>query len=464
MEGIGENGAARKKRAEYNVALAAGGVGVAVGIAVSVLASGQGRVALIALVAFALVIGGMIKSRILVAGVDWLGPPVLLAAVAGLYYLVRPVGLLMGLESVVGARVDIAVGVALGVASVVGFWVGYLLPAGEDWGASLPWPDGEWSASKLRVAVWGVWAAGVVCWSAMIYKSGGIVTRLGTYGSGSATGLGVLVVGSAALLGVAVVAAWLGYAKGLFGRRGLVIIAASSGLLLALHGQRGALLVALAMTVVVYHYLVRRLRGREVAVLGAAILLAIVVLGLPRLRVLHTEELAFRASDYARIGGWLLLRNLTSFDALLLTVEKVPREVNYQWGRSYVDAVAMVVPRQIYKKKPERNLFNRVLRKNDVGSMAMPLPAEGYLNFGLAGLLLEAVLLGIIYRMLYAYRARHQTNAAAILAYALGVAFFVFIWRGGLLGGHLGLLGAYAVLLAAVVLGCGGPRWLVGRK
>ncbi len=85
----------------------------------------------------------------------------------------------------------------------------------------------------------------------------------------------------------------------------------------------------------------------------------------------------------------------------------------------------------------------------------MPLPAEGYLNFGLAGLLVEAVLLGIIYRTLYAYRARHQTNAAAVLAYALGVAFFVLVWRGGLLGGHLGLLGAYAVLLAAVVLGCG---------
>ena len=50
------------------------------------------------------------------------------------------------------------------------------------------------------MAVWGLWVAGVVCWSIMIYKSGGIATRLGTYGAGGAEGLGVLVVGSAALL------------------------------------------------------------------------------------------------------------------------------------------------------------------------------------------------------------------------------------------------------------------------
>ena len=150
------------------------------------------------------------------------------------------------------------------------------------------------------------------------------------------------------------------------------------------------------------------------------------------------------------MGGWLLLRNLTSFDALLLTIDKVPREVGYQWGRSYADALVMMVPRAVLANKPERNLFNRLLRPEESGWMAMSLPAEGYLNFGLAGLLLEAVALGIIYRALYTYRQRKEGNEGALLAYALGVACFGLAWRGGLLGGQVGLLLSYVMLLGVL--------------
>ncbi len=416
---------------------------------------------LVGVVVLALLVIGMLRARVLAAGIDWLAPPVLFAAVVGLYYLARPAGLLAGVAAVGGDKADMDVAMALVFAAAAGFWVGYLLRVGEAWGGSMAWPARGWAKRRVAVAVWVCWGAGAICWAGMMYGSGGVVARLTTYGGGTAAGLGVLVVASAALLGVALVVGWTGYLKGLVGRKAVVVLVVTCVGMLALHGQRGALLVPLLAGATVYHYLVRRLRGRQIVLLGLAALLALMVLGLPRLRLVRTEGLAIRAGDYARIAGWLVLRNLTAIDALMLTAAKVPEEIGYQWGRSYVDAVAMLVPRWMYTDKPQRNLFNRLLREGRAGSMAMSLPAEGLLNFGLGGLLIEAVVLGIVCRALYSYRARHPRNEVAVLSYALGVAFFGLIWRGGLLGGHLGLLLGYGVLLGAVAVFCGGTRWTI---
>ncbi len=438
------------------MALRISAIGTVVGIGVAVLASGGGQGELLGLAGLVLLISGLLGVRVRMRGLDWLAPPMLLTVVVGLYYVARPLGLLGGLLPLAGTNADMGAALALVYVMVVSFWIGYGLPVGEAISVSAPWLAGRWSARRLRLAIWGWWGVGLLCWAAMIYKSGGVLVRLTMYGGGSAAGLGVLVVASAALLGAALVVGWLGYLKGLIGRGELAVLAVGCAGPLALHGQRAALLVPLIMAAAIYHYVVRRLRAREIMLAGLVGVVLVVVLGLPRLRFMRTEGLTVRAADYARIGGWLVIRNLTAFDALMLAVGKVPRETGYQWGRSYVDAVAMLVPRQIYKDKPRRNLFNRLLRKEQAGSMAMSLPGEGYLNFGLSGLVLEAVLLGIIYRALYAYRGRHRDSEAAILAYAIGVAFFGLICRGGLLGGHLGLLGAYMILLLAATVGCGG--------
>ena len=431
------------------------------GLVVGVVAARGSGIELLGLIVVALIAIGTLRIRTVVGGMDWLGPPALLAVIVALYNLVKPAALLAGVAPLAGDVVDMGTAMLLVLTAVAAFWTGYLLPVGKAWGASMPWSARGWSRSRVKVVVWGCWVVGSILWAGMIYKSGGVVARLTTYGGGSAAGLGVLVASSAALLGVALVTGWLGYLKGLVSRKAMVALVGTGGIMLALHGQRGALLVPLLVGVAVYHYLVRRLQGRQIILLGVAALALLAVLALPRLQLVRAQGLAIRASDYVRIGGWLVLRNLTSLDALMLTVAKVPQEIDYQWGRSYVDAVVMLVPRWLYEEKPQRNLFNRLLREGRGSWMAMPLPAEGLLNFGLAGVLLEAVFLGIVYRALYAYRARHPHNEGAILAYGLGVAFFGLIWRGGLLGGHLALLLPYGVLLGGVGVVCGGSRWWV---
>jgi len=441
-----------------------GAAGVGVGIGVGVRPAGIEAGWIVGLVGLGLFTVSMIMGLGRVIQRDWLAPAALFAVVFGMYFVLRPAVLLAGIEPVATGRQGIWVAIVLGFVVVAGFWVGYLLPVGEAMARGLPWAGRAWPKQRARMAVWVSWGLGLVGWGGMIYQSGGVVARLSGYGQGVGRGLGVVVVASAVLLGMAMTAGWLGYFKGQLSRGEIAVVTVSSASMLAVHGQRAALLVPLLMIMTVYHYAVRHLRGRDIVLIGLVGVLIVGLLGMPRLRFVGNEQVALGLGDYAKITGWLVARNLTAFDALMLVAQRVPGEVGYQWGRSYVDAIKMVVPRWLYAEKPERNLFNRLLRPGKSGSMALSLPAEGYLNFGVAGLLAETLVLGVAYRTAYSYRQRHPRSAPAILAYALAVPVFGLLWRGGLMGGGLGHLIGYGVVALGIVLFCSGPKWRVAKS
>lgn len=441
--------------------IVAGGVGV--GIAVAARPAGIEVDWIVGLVGLSLFAASMIVGRGAVIRRDWLAPAALFGVVFGVYFVVRPAVLLAGLEPVAAGRQEIWTAIVLGFVVVAGFWMGYLLPLGEAMARGLPWASRSWPKQRARMAVWLTWGLGLVSWVVLTQESGGMLVRISSYGQGVGRGLGVVVVASAVFLGMAMAAGWLSYFKGQLSRVEIAVITASSAGMLAVHGQRAVLLVPLLMIVTVYHYSVRRLRGREILLLGLAGLLIVGVLGMPRLQFVGGEQVTLGLGDYAKITGWLIARNLTAFDSLMLVAQRVPGEVGYQWGRSYVDAIKMIVPRWLYAEKPQRNLFNRVLRPGRSGSMALSLPAEGYLNFGLAGLLAETLVLGIAYRTAYSYRQRHPESEPAILGYALAVPVFGLLWRGGLMGGGLGHLIGYGAVAIGIVLFCSGPKWMVAK-
>jgi len=462
VKAAAEAGAARWTDGPWQRAvIVAGGVGVGVGVAARPAGIEAGWI--VGLVALGLLAVSMMMGRAAVFRGDWLAPWVLFGVVFGVYFVLRPAVLLAGLEPVATDRQGIGAAIVWGFVVLAGFWMGYLLPLGEAVARGLPWASRGWPKQRARTAVWLSWGLGVASWGVMICHSGGVVARMSAYGQGVGRGLGVVVVASAVFLGMAIAVGWLSYFKGRLSRVEIAAITVSGAGMLAVHGQRAALLIPLLMIVAIYHYSVRRLRGREVALVGLTGVLIIGVLGMPRLQFAGSEQVALGIGDYAKITGWLIARNLTAFDSLMLVAQRIPGEVGYQWGRSYADALGMVVPRWLYAKKPERNLFNRVLRPGSSGSMASSLPAEGYLNFGLAGLLAETLVLGIAYRAAYSYRQRHPGSEPAIFGYALAVPVFGLVWRGGLMGGGLGHLIGYATVAIGIVLFCSGPRWVVAK-
>jgi len=455
--------AAQRQNQKWQMILIGMG-GVAVGVAVAARPGGVEGDYIAAVVGLGLFAASMIVREGVAIRHDWLSPTALFAVVFGLYFVVRPALLIAGLEPVAARRPEMLGRIIFGFLVAAGFWVGYLLPLGEAMASALPWASRPWPGQRARMVVWLSWSVGLISWLVMMQQSGGVAARISGYGQGIGRGLGIVVVASAVLLGMAMTAGWLSYFKGQLSRAEIAVIVVSSVGMLAVHGQRAALLVPLLMIVTVYHYSVRRLRGRDILLVGLAGVLIVGLMGMPRLQFMGAEQVPLGIGDYAKIAGWLVARNLTAFDSLMLVAQEVPEEIGYQWGRSYVDAIKMILPRWLYAGKPERNLFNRLLRPGKSGSMALSLPAEGYLNFGLAGLLAETVILGVAYRAAYNYRQRHPESEPAILGYALAVPVFGLLWRGGLMGGGLGHLIGYATVVLGMALFCSGPKWKVAKN
>ncbi len=436
--------------------------GAVVGISVGAIATTAGASPVLLLGGLALVVAGWLIVMARRARQDWLAPPVLFLVAVVLYYVVRPVSLALGMQPI-GQKTSHHIHTALGLVAltVLGFAWGYKLRGSKIIARWIPQAASGWGQRRVAVAIGGLWVLGMACWVLLMWRSGGVAARFAGYGTGLAVGQGVLVVLSAAGLALALTLAWMQYLWGNVGRLAMVAVAIMTVPMLAMHGQRSALLVPLLMTVTIYHYQCQRLSLRSLAIIGLVVMMISVALALPRLQLAAWAMAPPHALAYARMAGWLLVRNLTSFDALMVAAGGVPQRIDYQWGRGYLDALAMMVPRWLYADKPMRNLFNRVLRPGRTTSMALPPAGEGYLNFGWGGALLESVLLGLIYGVAYAYRRQHPANEGALFTYAFSVAFFMIIFRGGLMGGHIGLLIVCLVLIALVTIFCARGRLLV---
>ena len=442
--------------------IVAGMVGAVAGVAIGVAGGADVASTVVVLAGLGLVIIGWLIWMIRREGWDWLAPPTLFVIATAFYYMVRPGSLLLGMQPI-GQTTTRHMNAALGLVflSVVGFSWGYKLRGTTIIARWLPRVPSGWQRRRATVTIGALWIAGTVCWVLLMWQSGGVGARWAGYAHGLAAGKGVLVVLSAAMLTMALVLSWAQYLKGRFSRPAAIVLVVTTIPLLAMHGQRSALIIPILMAVAIYHYQCRRLGLRSLAIISIAVMIIFVGLGLPRLQFLPGPAGQPRLMTYGRVAGWFFMRNLTSFDALMMAKGRIPEDLDYQWGRGYVDALVMMIPRWLYPDKPERNLFNRALRPGRTTSMALPVPGEGYLNFGWGGVLLESVLLGLICRVVYAYRQQYPNNEGALLTYAFFFAFFVVIFRGGLMGGHIGLLAVCLVLIAAVSIFCSQGRLLI---
>ncbi len=90
-------------------------------------------------------------------------------------------------------------------------------------------------------------------------------------------------------------------------------------------------------------------------------------------------------------------------DSLMQVLEKKEALKNFYLPGPYVDLSHIFVPRFLWSEKPERNFWNRfgrqmgVISKDDLQtSVALGFVAEGYLRFGMEGVLFTAAILALV--------------------------------------------------------------------
>jgi oligosaccharide repeat unit polymerase len=154
---------------------------------------------------------------------------------------------------------------------------------------------------------------------------------------------------------------------------------------------------------------------------------------------------AMRGGDIRNYeGGWEGVNPLnkahTAFDiysSMAIIVRSFPEQIDYQYGKSLIPLVLGWVPRPLWAGKPYpfslyANIVNGETIQDRSASIAVGLSGEGYGNFGLFGVLLWGMLMGIACHTADRFIRRfHPSNPIRYFLAACASIWAAMIVRGG---------------------------------
>ena len=208
----------------------------------------------------------------------------------------------------------------------------------------------------------------------------------------------------------------------------------------ALQGSKSILFIFVLTLALLYHRLRARIKG-TLAVLGGAItfvaltayaLFAREYLAVGQLISLTTWDVAsvFNAIRIEFVGNFIQLQTM------MVLVGRVPHDLPYQLGRTYLATATMPVPRGLWPDKPlpSTGVFTLAFWPDTWLLNGTTLPpglfGEFYLNFGWIGVVVGAFLFARFGRRLLARHAAAPLDPRRVLLYALFVAMAAHYIRG----------------------------------
>jgi oligosaccharide repeat unit polymerase len=208
-------------------------------------------------------------------------------------------------------------------------------------------------------------------------------------------------------------------------------LAAAGALFLLVSGSRRRLMITLLLSLLVYfHYAVRRVSTRTL--LGLGVLAAVLVSSLGVLRAMPLDQLASRhtvefLSDQSPSQLFYAFLETgepaADFETCPFLIQQISNGMSYQWGKTYFEAPLILIPRSLYPNRPltasqwfTDKFFPEVAK--DLGGRPLFFLGEAYLNFGIVGPLVLMFLVGLVCRILHAYRRLNQFRPESALLYA----------------------------------------------
>lgn len=228
-------------------------------------------------------------------------------------------------------------------------------------------------------------------------------------------------------------------------RRGAALAAlmvAGIGGTAVVYAQKTALVYALAIVALAVHYRYRRLSPATLAAAVVAFVFVVFPAVTAERSVLnegrypgivgHIEAGTRGAASYLVSGGFkgyasaslgALMRRSNGVDSLALVEKYTPRVRPYQYGLTYIALPAEAyVPRALWpsKPKPLAGDFARYYmgRPSDTTNFAITNLGDLYINFSIWGIIVGALVLGVVYRLLHHVLVeRTRASDAGLLLY-----------------------------------------------
>ena len=165
------------------------------------------------------------------------------------------------------------------------------------------------------------------------------------------------------------------------------------------------------------------------------------------------------ASRLQEHGFWNLLAQCFAnnylgghYDAyqMFISVQRYVSEFGLTWGKQVLGALLFFVPRSIWPNKPigTGHMVIIELNQNEFTNVSAPLVAEGYINFGVVGVVLFAVVLGAFVEIIDREYWKNEDRLSLIrILYPFAMFQFFFFLRGDMMSAW-----AYTFALLAVAV------------
>ena len=311
------------------------------------------------------------------------------------------------------------------VGFTVYYFVYYGLPARPGRGRILPGFKPSWSAGRLWMVVAAYLVIGLAGYAIFMWQVGGL-----NYFLSHINVRDVVSKGQGPLMEMiqAMGAAWIiAFVYAASNRKKLwpsLLMGVPVLALLATLGGRGFLLYPVLLCLVCYHYLVRRISFLRLAVIAVGFITFAV--GYKTLRdSVATEPLGVEVLQESKWTPADVLDKLfaeqTSLDVFAVLIDDMPAHLQFQYGRTWMNLLALPIPSKLWRDKPailEGHTFGEIYFSEEGGRP----PGFGgalYMNFGYWGIVPGFALLGLFHRQVYRYRKENCRNGMAVCLYAL---------------------------------------------
>lgn len=145
---------------------------------------------------------------------------------------------------------------------------------------------------------------------------------------------------------------------------------------------------------------------------------------------------------------------------MFISIARYVKEFGLSWGKQLLGALLFFVPRSLWPGKPEGTGHTAILKLDQFyfTNVSANPASEGYVNFGVLGIVLFAVVTGILIRCIdkaYWHREKnHSQTTMADVLYPFAMFMFFFLMRGD-------MMSAWGYTFAQLVVG--GVIFLVYR-
>jgi len=223
---------------------------------------------------------------------------------------------------------------------------------------------------------------------------------------------------------------------------GLILTTVTASIILFTTGSRASLILFWVGIMVIYHYIVKPISFRKLAIIVGFLIVFAVSAG--RLRHYLSS-----GTPFYRTGNGLVmkvldygLRDFTFVDLSYFYMSHVPEEHDYLWGRSLTDIPTFVIPRKIWACKPlilgpsiVLRYFFPKFRPNT--HISPSLLGDLYINFSYPGIIVGMALLGIFCQTVERNIKNLAEHPERTLIPICTIAFFFFLFKSGLFGGFV---------------------------